>query len=175
MDRVKFREAMHKALRAMWARKLGLKTLDTTLMHDLLRLMVRTRVDYTIFFRALSHIPDTLTALRKSFYHPTSEELDALWLDWLQRWRALVTRSGDIQETSDAMKRVNPCITWREWLIAPAYQQAEQGDYDLVHELQSVFSKPYDEPAPELATKYDRLRPKQFFNAGGVSHYSCSS
>ena len=73
------------------------------------------------------------------------------------------------------MKWVNPSVTWREWLIAPAYQQAEQGDHGLFRELQAVFSDPYDEPAPELATKYDRLRPRHFFNAGGVSHYSCSS
>jgi hypothetical protein len=38
-----------------------------------------------------------------------------------------------------------------------------------------VFSHPYAEPSPELAAKYDRLRPGEFFNAGGVSHYSCSS
>jgi hypothetical protein len=26
-----------------------------------------------------------------------------------------------------------------------------------------------------VAAKYDQLKPRQFFNAGGVSHYSCSS
>jgi len=37
-----------------------------------------------------------------------------------------ITESGDSRVTSEAMKRVNPKITWREWLIAPAYQPAEQ-------------------------------------------------
>jgi uncharacterized protein YdiU (UPF0061 family) len=73
------------------------------------------------------------------------------------------------------MKRVNPKVTWREWLIAPAYEQAAQGDFSLVRELQEVFSHPYDELSPELEATYDRLRPREFFNAGGVSHYSCSS
>jgi hypothetical protein len=38
-----------------------------------------------------------------------------------------------------------------------------------------VFSHPYEDPSPELAATYDRLKPREFFNAGGVSHYSCSS
>jgi uncharacterized protein YdiU (UPF0061 family) len=73
------------------------------------------------------------------------------------------------------MQRVNPAVTWREWLIAPAYQQAEQGDTTLIQELQTVFSHPYATLPPALAATYDRLKPREFFNAGGVSHYSCSS
>ena len=132
--------------------------------------MVRTKVDYTIFFRQLANIPDGLSGLKKSFYEPTSESLDGEWTDWLHRWRAQVTASGDVTETSASMKRANPSVTWREWLVAPAYQEAEQGQYDLVHELQGVFSHPYDEVPFDLAVKYDRLKP--IFNAGGVSHYS---
>ena len=82
---------------------------------------------------------------------------------------------NDFKVTCAAMKRINPKYTWREWLIAPAYKKAEQGDYTLIKELQAVFSNPYDEQSLEVATKYDRLKPKEFFNAGGVSHYSCSS
>ena len=173
--RDEFSETMERELEIMWAQKLGLTTADPALLNELLRLMVRTKVDYTIFFRELSHIPDEVSALSKSFYRPSSEQLDAEWHDWLQRWRDRVMSCGDPQEISDAMKRVNPSVTWREWLIAPAYQQAGRGDHSLVHELQGVFSAPYDEPSPELAPKYDRLKPKEFFNAGGVSHYSCSS
>ena len=73
------------------------------------------------------------------------------------------------------MRKVNPAITWREWLIAPAYQQAAKGDAGLLRELQQLFSRPYDRPEQELAATYDQRKPRQFFNAGGVSHYSCSS
>jgi uncharacterized protein YdiU (UPF0061 family) len=73
------------------------------------------------------------------------------------------------------MHRVNPAITWREWLIAPAYERAATGDFSLIRELQVLFRDPYSEPAAELAARYDRLKPREFFNAGGVSHYSCSS
>lgn len=170
-----FGEAMEHELELMWTRKLGLTTFDPTLLRELLRLMVRTKVDYTILFRQLSDIPDALCAVKKSFYESSSAQLDAQWTDWLGRWRDQVKRSGDVGETSASMKRVNPSVTWREWLIAPAYQKAEQGHHGLVHEIQEAFSTPYSELLPKLAAKYDRLKPKEFFNAGGVSHYSCSS
>ena len=95
--------------------------------------------------------------------------------NWLQRWRERLINDGDLEKTSAEMKRVNPKYAWREWLVVPAYQQAEHGDYSLIRELQTVFNNPYDEQSPEIEAKYDRLRPKEFFQAGGVSHYSCSS
>jgi uncharacterized protein YdiU (UPF0061 family) len=174
-----FAAAMNQELEAMWARKLGLAAPDAGLVNELLDLMLRSEADYTHCFRRLSEIPPTipehLSALKESFYAPTSEGLDNAWSGWLERWRGAITANGDPQETSAAMQRVNPAITWREWLVAPAYQQAEQGDTRLIQELQAVFSHPYDAPSAELAATYDRLRPQEFFNAGGVSHYSCSS
>lgn len=170
-----FAEAMQQELEAMWASKLGLISYDTALVNELLQLMVHSKVDYTIFFRRLSAIPEQLSALNESFYLPNSDELDAQWTQWLQRWRAQVTANGNLNERSAAMKRVNPAVTWREWLIAPAYQQAAEGDITAIQELQAVFRHPYAELSPELAATYDRLKPREFFNAGGVSHYSCSS
>ena len=48
--------------------------------------MVRTKVDYTILFRQLSNIPESLSALKQSFYESGSAQLDAKWTDWLRRW-----------------------------------------------------------------------------------------
>ena len=180
-----FSEAMGQGIEAMWASKLGLIRYDAALVNELLELMVLSKVDYTIFFRKLSAIPEQLSSLKESFYLPSSEQLDARWQSWLQRWRARITGCNETQLTSEAvksiamisaaMKRINPHYTWREWLIAPAYQQAAQADTSLIKELQQVFSHPYDEQSAELEAKYNRLKPQQFFNAGGVSHYSCSS
>jgi uncharacterized protein YdiU (UPF0061 family) len=170
-----FAEAMAQAMETMWASKLGLPRYDAELMQELLQLLVNSRADYTIFFRRLSEIPEQLEPLKESFYLPSSEELDAQWSSWLERWREAIQSNGNLQETSAAMKRVNPAITWREWLIAPAYEQAAEGDTQLIQELQALFSDPYSDCPPELAAKYDRLKPREFFNAGGVSHYSCSS
>jgi uncharacterized protein YdiU (UPF0061 family) len=170
-----FAAAMQQELEAMWARKLGLSRTDPELVNELLELLVLSKADFTIFFRRLSAIPEQLSALKESFYLPSSEQLDGRWSQWLQRWRDQISANGDLSTTSAAMQRVNPAITWREWLIAPAYEQAAQGDFSLVQELQAVFSHPYDALSPELAATYDRLKPREFFNAGGVSHYSCSS
>ncbi len=167
----------------MWARKLGLRRYDAELVSDLLALMVRSKADYTVFFRQLSAlaadpsaaIPEQLAALKESFYQRSSDELDEEWTQWLGRWRDSITANGDPRQISAAMQRVNPAITWREWLIAPAYQQAAQGDTSLIEELQTVFRHPYEAPSAELAATYDRLKPPEFFYAGGVSHYSCSS
>ena len=167
-----FAGAMAEQLEAMWASKLGLPGYDAELVQQLLQLLVNSRADYTVFFRKLSAIPETVEALKPSFYVPSSSELDAQWQAWLERWRQQL---GDLSETSAAMQRVNPAITWREWLVAPAYEQAAAGDTRLIQELQAVFRDPYAEPPAALAATYDRLRPREFFNAGGVSHYSCSS
>ncbi|MEB3256683.1 MAG: protein adenylyltransferase SelO family protein [Cyanobacteriota bacterium] len=178
-----FADAMQEELEAMWARKLGLIATDAELVSELLQLMATSRADYTILFRRLSAIPADpaaelsrpLSALQESFYQPSSEELDARWSRWLEHWRCEITANGDPSSTAAAMERVNPAITWREWLVAPAYERAAQGDMSLIQQLQAVFSHPYDAPSAELAATYDRLRPREFFNAGGVSHYSCSS
>jgi uncharacterized protein YdiU (UPF0061 family) len=167
-----FAEAMAQALETMWASKLGLPSYDAELMQELLQLLVSSRADYTIFFRRLSALPEGVDDLKPSFYVPSSEQLDQQWQDWLQRWRRQI---GDPAETSAAMQRVNPAITWREWLIAPAYEQAAESDFSLIRELQTLFRDPYNAPPAELAARYDRLKPREFFNAGGVSHYSCSS
>jgi len=170
-----FSEAMGHQIEAMWASKLGLPSYDASLVNELLELMVLSKADYTIFFRRLSEVPEQLSSLKESFYMPSSKELDGRWERWLQRWRNAITDSGDPQATSAAMKRTNPKITWREWLIAPAYKLAAEGDYSLIQELQALFSHPYDDQSAEVEATYDRLKPREFFNAGGVSHYSCSS
>ena len=170
-----FAAEMVRRLESMWASKLGLAEHDPTLVKPLLQLMVATKVDYAMFFRQLSLIPDEVSALQKSFYAEPSKQLEERWRAWLRRWRDSLPQTDAPAQVSARMQRVNPKYTWREWLVVPAYEQAMQGDYGLVHELQNVLVQPYDEQSAETEDKYDRLRPEQFFDAGGVSHYSCSS
>jgi uncharacterized protein YdiU (UPF0061 family) len=170
-----FAEAMQKQIQKMWAAKLGLTEYNPEIIKNLMQLMTTSGVDYTIFFRELSHIPEDVSALKKSFYVKMSQQLDGQWQSWLKSWRDLVIKDGNLAEISANMKQTNPKYAWREWLIVPAYQQAMQGDYTLVRELQEVLSYPYDEQSQEVEDKYYRLKPRSFFNVGGVSHYSCSS
>ncbi|MBA3010834.1 MAG: hypothetical protein FP812_11405, partial [Desulfobacula sp.] len=170
-----FAEEMQKQIQKMWAAKLGLTEYNPKLLKRLMQLMTHSEVDYTIFFRELSHVPEDVSALKKSFYVKTSQQLDEQWQAWLKSWRDLVIKDGNLAEISASMKQTNPKYAWREWLIVPAYQQAMQGDYTLVRELQEVLSYPYDEQSQEVEDKYYRLKPRAFFKVGGVSHYSCSS
>ncbi len=175
-SRESFTEAMNQEMENMWTKKLGLTRYDPTLVNKLLKLMVLSKVDYTIFFRKLSHIPTQLSVLKESFYMPSSEQVDAQWEGWLTLWRDRIPANrSELRVTSENMKRTNPKYTWREWLIEPAYKKAEEGDYSLIKDLQIVFNNPYDEQSVETEAKYYRLKPKKFFNIGGISHYSCSS
>ena len=165
-----FSEAMGAALEAMWCRKLGLPRYDDGLLKDLLQLLASSRADYTAAFRALSDLPEQVEPLKVAFYLPIDAELEQRWSAWLERWHGQT--SADAKAT---MRSANPQITWREWLVAPAYERAAEGDLSLIRELQAVFRDPYAPPPAELAATYDQLKPREFFNAGGLSHYSCSS
>ncbi|MCH2157414.1 MAG: protein adenylyltransferase SelO family protein [Oleiphilaceae bacterium] len=174
--RTEFFDKMRAELNQMWASKLGLESVEPSLVMQLIRLMELTPVDYTLFFRELSNIPEDSSALHKSFYSEPANSLMDEWNLWFDQWKAALSASAkEPSQIAQEMKQVNPKYIWREWLIVPAYQQAEAGDYSLIHELQEILSNPYDEQSKEIEDKYYQLRPREYFHAGGVSHYSCSS
>ena len=170
-----FPAAMQEQLQTMWARKLGLVAYDDNLVQNLLQLMAASLADYTKVFRLLTGIPNHVDQLDGGFYRPLGEDLKTKWDAWLQSWRNRLMEEGNLKTAGIGMERVNPAITWREWLIAPAYQEAERGDHQLVEELQQVFQQPYIISTNQQARRCEQLRPREFVNAGGISHYSCSS
>jgi len=97
------------------------------------------------------------------------------WQSWFEQWRLMITSVNNQQGLSQAMLKVNPKYTWREWLIVPAYEQASRGDYSLIHQLQDILNQPYEEQTQAIEDQYYRLRPNTYFYTGGISHYSCSS
>jgi uncharacterized protein YdiU (UPF0061 family) len=180
-----FPKAMQTQMEEMWAAKLGLATFHAALFSELATLMVQTPVDYTIFFRQLSTVPDDIGLLKKSFYKTDPEGMDQRWAEWLTKWKMLtgVVSTTDAtaaaprsrEELSGQMKLVNPKYSLREWFVVPAYQQAAGGAYSLVRELQDVMTQPYVEQSKDVEEKYYRLKPLEFFDVGGSSYYSCSS
>ncbi len=177
LDQIKndFSKLMKKEIQLMWTKKLGLEKYEEALINELFNLMVTSKVDFTILFRKLSHIPENISLLKDSFYLALSEDLVKKWNIWLKKWHDCMKKNGDSKEISKSMKQVNPKFTWREWMIVPAYEEAEEGKYNLIQELQTILSNPYEEQSLEISQKYNRLKPKEFFNQGGISHYSCSS
>ena len=172
-----FSKVMQNELEKMWSAKLGLKSFDANLFQPLINLMIETKVDYTIFFRELSHLPKDIRPLKISFYGETSKNLDQKWEKWLMNWHEVLTteNDGNLSDVSKKMTLTNPKYTFREWLVVSAYNQAEKGDYSLVRELQEVLASPYEEQSKDIEAKFYRLKPKAYFNTGGISHYSCSS
>ena len=194
-----FPAAMQTQMEKMWADKLGLATFDAALFSELETLMVQTPVDYTLFFRELSTLPDDIGPLRKSFYKGSkgaaaaidmtvatdTDEMDKRWSAWLGKWKALINGAGtndanavplrSHEAISTQMKRVNPKYSWREWFVVPAYSQAAVGNYAVIRELQEVMTQPYAEQSKDVEEKYYRPKPPEFFDVGGLSYYSCSS
>ncbi len=182
-----FSAVMKEKMEKMWAAKLGLSTFEAALFEELVKLMKQTQVDYTIFFRELSKIPEEISPLIKSFYNEslTDEKILQSWSKWLDIWKSLVHNSNpvDINATSpqsrkklsEQMNRVNPKYTLREWFLVPAYLQATNQDYTLIRELQEVMTNPYSEQSFEIEEKYYMKKPSHFFKVAGISHVSCSS
>ncbi|GAA0783248.1 MULTISPECIES: protein adenylyltransferase SelO [Pseudomonadati] len=197
-----FSTEMQTKMQQMWAAKLGLNSFNAELFTELEALMVQTPVDYTLFFRELSKLPADITPLKKSFYQHlpyASKGLEQRWSAWLYQWQLLLgcTDYFNLEASSDAcsdvkahenlvmsrsreqiskqMNLINPKYSLREWLLVPAYTQANEGNYSLVQELQSVMTQPYAEQTQEVEDKYYRLKAAEFFAVGGLSHLSCSS
>lgn len=191
-----FSKVMHTQMEKMWAAKLGLSTLNAAshkalynvMLSELVTLMIQTPVDYTIFFRELSSVPDDIGPLKKSFYNNSAhdiapKEMDKRWAEWLEKWKTLLNSASDAnatsprssEEISRQMKLVNPKYILQEWFVVPAYQQATAGNYSLIRELQDVMTQPYAEQLKDVEDKYYRLKPPEFFEVGGLSHLSCSS
>lgn len=183
-----FPEVMQAEMEKMWSAKLGLEAFDVELFRELMMLMTQTPVDYSVFFRELSSIPDDMGPIEKSFYRSLNQaggaDSDALlkrWSDWLAQWKSKTGLDGADdgsrlrEERSRSMKRVNPKYTMREWFVVPAYQRAADGDYQPLRALQDVLTHPYAEQSNAVEAQYYRLKPSELFDLGGVSHYSCSS
>ena len=185
-----FSKVMQTQMEKMWAVKLGLSTFNAALFSELETLMVQTSVDYNIFFRELSTIPNDISPLKKSFYKNStldtnSKEMDERWSNWLTKWKLLIISNSTTdtnvasplfyERLSRQMKLVNPKYSLQEWFLVPAYQQANAGNYSLVRELQEVMTQPYAEQSKDLEARYYRLKPSELFKVGGMSHISCSS
>ncbi len=110
-----------------------------------------------------------------------SKDLDNLWSEWLRKWKLLITKnpnlppSRSVEEISNQMQLVNPKYILREWMLAPAYQQAVEGNYELIRELQVIMTTPYSEQSNAVEDKYYKSRPSEISEIVELSHLNCSS
>jgi len=124
--------------------KLGLAELtlesDPTLSDDLLQLLARNRVDYTIFWRRLSHLAAGAdpAGVRELF-------LDRPAFDaWLLRYSALLALMPKGRSAS-LMLKTNPKFVLRNHLAENAIAAAKQRDFGGVGTLLALLETPFDE------------------------------
>ena len=149
-----------------WRPKLGLQgdVEVRELFTELEELMSESSIDYTIFWRQLSTLPENTDALQPAFYSIQSAEREQRWVKWLQRWRSF-------DPDPEIMRRSSPKYVPREWMLVEAYEAAQQGDFSVVHELQNLFASPFSEHA-ESASKYFRKAAAETESLGGVAFMS---
>ena len=112
----------------------------SVLIRDTLALLAQDRVDYTIFWRRLSH------ARAAGNYEPVRDlfisrpTFDA----WLLRYKELIAQSEQGLE-ADLMLKVNPKYVLRNYLGEQTIEAARQKDFSGVDHLLTVLQQPYDE------------------------------
>lgn len=168
--------------------KLGLQVFkpatDKQLQDDLLKILVLTETDMTIFYRKLANISteidltdaQLMAELQAAYYHPEqlTEAIEMQIISWLRQYIARVQQDKtDDMRRKQMMNSVNPKYVLRNYLAQLAIDKAEQGDNSMVNELLEVLRHPYDEQ-PEHQTWAEK-RPAWARTKAGCSMLSCSS
>jgi serine/tyrosine/threonine adenylyltransferase len=114
---------------------------DGALIDDVLALLQAQRVDFTLFFRALSSsvLGDPAPA-RSLFSDPSAFE--AWRVPWQER---LAAQAAVPQAIAQAMDRVNPIYIPRNHQVEKALAAATAGDLEPFRTLLDVLSRPFDE------------------------------
>jgi serine/tyrosine/threonine adenylyltransferase len=117
----------------------------TDLIRDTLALLAQDRVDYSIFWRRLSH------ARASSDFEPVRDlfisrpDFDA----WLLRYSELVAKKNQGLQTN-LMLKVNPKFVLRNYLAEEVIEAAKQKNFTAIANLLTVLQNPCDEhPALE--------------------------
>jgi uncharacterized protein YdiU (UPF0061 family) len=136
----RYEGAYRTAFLALLRAKLGVLDVrddDAELAVELFRMLEARRVDWTNFWRALSH--DDARALALLGEDASSRA----WFDRLAERTAHDDR--DDARRRAAMRAVNPKYVLRNWVAQEAIAAAEAGDDSVVRAAYEVLRAPYDE------------------------------
>ncbi|UVI33296.1 protein adenylyltransferase SelO [Paenibacillus spongiae] len=115
---------------------------DEALIVDLLRMMQKSRADYTNTFRALTFDKPEETVL-----YGTEE-----FTSWHELWEGRLGRQQEDKASShQLMRSSNPALIPRNHRVEEALDAAvKQGDYSVMNQLLAVLSKPYAHTPDQL-------------------------
>jgi uncharacterized protein YdiU (UPF0061 family) len=138
-----YKSVFPATLQARMSAKLGLgrsQAGDQGLIEDILKLLAQDRVDYTIFWRRLSHVANgsSTETVRDLFLDRAAIEL------WLLRYseRLRLEAQG---LAGQLMLKTNPKFILRNHLGEQAIRQAKLKDFSEVNTLLALLETPYDE------------------------------
>jgi uncharacterized protein YdiU (UPF0061 family) len=135
---------------------------DPELIDDMLDMMEKLQVDYTLFLRTLSHYEgDREALLRTGLYH---EPMNA----WLDRYDERI-KTIDKTVRKEQMLSANPKYVLKNYMLQEAIDAAEKGDFSVVDNLFKIAQNPFDE-YPEFE-RWAETTPNEFKN----KKLSCSS
>ena len=164
--------------------KLGLtlaKKNDSLLIESLEKNLQASETDMTIFFRKLSdfrkEFPEQGIKLVENAFYKINEIHDDLLNNWQQWFSEYAKRLKEepipFNERQKKMNKVNPKYVLRNYMAQLAIDDANKGDYSLIHELYDLLLNPYDEQI-EMEKWYAK-RPEWAKHKVGCSMLSCSS
>lgn len=179
-----YKNAYHTGHLNLMKRKIGLyksRKGDGLLIANLEELLVKQELDMTIFFRSLTSINTASSfnefkvILETSAY--VTEDLEKNLFEW-ENWFHLYTtrinkQSVTLEERESRMNETNPKYILRNYMAQLAIEDAEKGDYKLLHDLYELLKNPYSEQ-PENE-KWFAKRPDWAREKVGCSMLSCSS
>ncbi|HLT04784.1 MAG TPA: YdiU family protein [Pseudomonas sp.] len=126
-------------------RKLGLATAeegDEALAHAFLEALQEVEADFTLAYRALSHLPDAKPWFEDLPALPKTPAMEA----WLERWRGRLAREARAADAVAAgMRTANPAVIPRNHQVEAAIEAAYRGEPERFEALLAALRRPFDD------------------------------
>jgi len=179
-----FRIQYASKYQVMMKNKLGLyvdQDSDEGLIYELEQILKTAEVDMTIFFRLLSNVnQDTdisliIDVISPSFYQDDiDDDAEEKITSWFEKYiNRLGCEVNTNEERQAKMNSTNPKYVLRNYMAQLAIDEADKGNYGLIHELHQLLKRPYDEQMEY--EKWFAKRPDWARQKVGCSMLSCSS
>jgi uncharacterized protein YdiU (UPF0061 family) len=179
-----FRIQYASKYQVMMKNKLGLyvdQDSDESLIYELEQMLKTAEVDMTIFFRLLSNVNKNtdisliIDVISPSFYQDDiDDDAEAKIASWFEKY--INRLGGEVttnEERQTKMNSTNPKYVLRNYMAQLAIDEADKGNYGLIHELHQLLKRPYDEQIEH--EKWYAKRPDWARRKVGCSMLSCSS
>ncbi len=148
-----YKSAFAESWEIRFLNKLGLEkqedpdlaTEDKTLLNDVLQLLANEQVDFSIFWRRLSHAAPIAQAASPEWQSVADVFIDqSAWAAWRDRYLSRLQNRPSCLAVS-RMLQVNPKYVLRNHLAEAAIQKSKTGDHSEVAALFNLLQSPYQE------------------------------